>query len=118
MIRSCVTCLPAWLHLLDLGSRINTTNDGDDVGVRQARGGKCPGGVDHGHGNAMLLPEARSTAAAYVIMAWLGSRHVDDGDLAGVTDFRPARRDACVRDAGRLASRKVFPSADHLRAWQ
>jgi uncharacterized protein (DUF1501 family) len=69
-------------------------------------------GVDHGHGNAMLMLGA-GVVGGTVHGPWpgLAEANLDDGDLAGTTDYRDVLAEAltlrCRQPAGDLSS--VFP---------
>jgi uncharacterized protein (DUF1501 family) len=76
-------------------------------------------GVDHGHGNAMLLLGG-GVVGGVVHGTWpgLSSDRLDDGDLAGTTDYRDVLAEAltrrCQRPVSDLAS--VFPSRGSFNA--
>ena len=70
-------------------------------------------GADHGHGNAMLL-FGKGVAGGVVHGNWpgLSEDRLDDGDLAGTTDYRDVLAEAltmrCRQPVGDLAT--VFPN--------
>lgn len=67
------------------------------------------GGVDHGHGNAvMLLGGGVNGGTVYGRWPGLGSADLVDGDLAGTTDYRTVLAEVLERRCG-LASNPVFP---------
>lgn len=70
------------------------------------------GGVDHGHGNAVLLAGG-GLAAAKVHGTWpgLAAADLDDGDLAGTTDYRNILGEYLVKRAGLSTGQlgTVFP---------
>ncbi len=81
-----------------------------EFGRRVAQNGS--GGVDHGHGNAVLLAGG-GLAGAKVHGRWpgLGADDLDHGDLAGTTDYRNVLGEFLVKRAGLSASAlsTVFP---------
>ena len=76
------------------------------------------GGVDHGHGNAvMLLGGGVNGGKVYGRWPGLGASDLVDGDLAGVTDYRTILAEILERRMA-VASSTVFPglAADRLGA--
>ena len=71
------------------------------------------GGVDHGHGNAMLLLGGKVNGGQ-VHGRWpgLGADKLYDGDLAGVTDFRLVLAEIMRKRCGQTGLSQVFPGAD------
>ncbi|MDX6208000.1 MAG: hypothetical protein QOE24_391 [Frankiales bacterium] len=67
------------------------------------------GGVDHGHGNAVLLLGG-GVAGGQVLGRWpgLAPSALDDGDLAGTTDYRAILAELLEKRGG-LNPAKVFP---------
>lgn len=82
-----------------------------EFGRRAGQNGS--GGVDHGHGNAMLLAGG-GLVGGKVHARWpgLGKDNLDRGDLAGTTDYRDVLAEFLVRRAGlsRDAVSVVFPN--------
>lgn len=70
------------------------------------------GGVDHGHGNAVLLAGG-GLSSAKVFGTWpgLADAKLDDGDLAGTTDYRNVLGEYLVKRMGLSTSQlgQVFP---------
>ena len=70
-------------------------------------------GTDHGHGNAMLAIGG-GVVGGTVHGTWpgLAEANLDDGDLAGTTDYRDVLAEALTRRCGQPASdlASVFPS--------
>jgi len=70
------------------------------------------GGVDHGHGNAVLLAGG-GLVGSRVHGTWpgLADAQLDDGDLAGTTDYRNVLAEFLVKRAGLTNSQlgSVFP---------
>ena len=97
----------------DLGSRINTTTmvTMSEFGRRVEE--NASGGVDHGHGNAMLLLGGKVNGGR-VHGQWpgLAADMLDDGDLAGVTDFRLVLAEIMRKEMRAGWPRQVFPGAD------
>lgn len=76
------------------------------------------GGVDHGHGNAvLLLGGGVNGGKVYGRWPGLGEADLVDGDLAGTTDYRTLLAEILERRCG-VASSTVFPglAADRLGA--
>jgi uncharacterized protein (DUF1501 family) len=67
------------------------------------------GGLDHGHGNAVLLLGG-GIAGGQVLGRWpgLAPSALDDGDLAGTTDYRTILAELLEKRGG-LSGAKVFP---------
>ncbi len=103
-------CLAAFAT--DLGSLFDrvTVVTVSEFGRRVAENGS--GGVDHGHGNAVLLLGG-GLHGGQVHGAWpgLAEAALDDGDLAGTTDYRNVLAEALVRRSGLPAAAlaDVFP---------
>ncbi len=97
----------------DLGSHINTTTvvTMSEFGRRVEE--NASGGVDHGHGNAMLLLGGKVNGGR-VHGQWpgLAADMLDDGDLAGVTDFRLVLAEIMRKRCGQAGLAQVFPGAD------
>ena len=74
------------------------------------------GGVDHGHGNACLVMGG-GVLGGKVYGRWpgLAADQLDDGDLAGTTDYRTVLAEI-LEKRGKLASTEIFPglAADRL----
>lgn len=68
------------------------------------------GGLDHGHGNAVLLLGG-GVAGGTVYGRWpgLAEAALVDGDLAGTTDYRAVLSEVLSRRCGVAAARTVFP---------
>ena len=66
-------------------------------------------GLDHGHGNAVLLLGG-GIVGGKVHGSWpgLADNQLDDGDLAGTTDYRAILAEILEKRAG-LNAGKVFP---------
>jgi uncharacterized protein (DUF1501 family) len=70
------------------------------------------GGVDHGHGNAVLLAGGGlTTAKVHGTWPGLADANLDDGDVAGTTDYRNILGEYLVKRAGLTTSQlsSVFP---------
>jgi uncharacterized protein (DUF1501 family) len=68
------------------------------------------GGVDHGHGNAMILLGG-GVAGGTVYGSWRGlaPADLDDGDLPGTTDYRSVVGEVLVQRCGLGSLAGVFP---------
>jgi uncharacterized protein (DUF1501 family) len=73
------------------------------------------GGVDHGHGNAVFLLGG-GVAGGQVLGRWpgLAPNALDDGDLAGTTDYRTILAELLEKRGG-LNGAKVFPGVSGAR---
>ncbi|MDX6256611.1 MAG: hypothetical protein QOJ11_2945 [Frankiales bacterium] len=73
------------------------------------------GGVDHGHGNAVFLLGG-GVAGGQVLGRWpgLAPSALDDGDLAGTTDYRTILAELLEKRGG-LGGAKVFPGVSKDR---
>ena len=73
------------------------------------------GGLDHGHGNAVLLLGG-GVAGGQVLGRWpgLNAGELDDGDLAGTTDYRAILAELLEKRGG-LNGSKVFPGLSRDR---
>ncbi|WP_019876463.1 DUF1501 domain-containing protein [Sporichthya polymorpha] len=97
----------------DLGKDFDRVNvvTMSEFGRRAGQNGS--GGVDHGHGNAMLLAGG-GLVGRKVHGRWpgLGQDDLDQGDLAATTDYRDVLAEFLVRRAGlgRDAVSVVFPN--------
>ncbi len=97
----------------DLGKDFDRVNvvTMSEFGRRAGQNGS--GGVDHGHGNAMLLAGG-GLVGRKVHGRWpgLGKDDLDQGDLAATTDYRDVLAEFLVRRAGlgRDAVSVVFPN--------
>ena len=93
----------------DLGDRLAdvTLVTLSEFGRRAAENGS--GGVDHGHGNACLVLGG-GVVGGKVYGTWpgLGADQLDEGDLAGTTDYRTILAEV-LEKRGKLASAEVFP---------
>ena len=70
------------------------------------------GGVDHGHGNAvMLLGGGVNGGTVYGRWPGLGAADLVDGDLSGTTDYRTVLAEILERRCG-VSSSTVFPGLD------
>ena len=96
----------------DLGSAFNrvTVVTVSEFGRRVEENGS--GGVDHGHGNAVLLAGG-GLVGTTVHGTWpgLADAELDAGDLAGTTDYRNVLAEFLVKRAGLTTSQlsTVFP---------
>jgi uncharacterized protein (DUF1501 family) len=97
----------------DMGNRMNKTTvlTMSEFGRRVQENGS--GGVDHGHGNAMLMLGG-NVRGGQVHGTWPGLREqdLDDGDLAGTTDYRVILGEVLRKRCGQTGLSAVFPSAD------
>lgn len=97
---------------VDLGSAFDrvTVVTLSEFGRRVEENGS--GGVDHGHGNAVLLLGG-GLVGGTVHGSWpgLADNNLDEGDLAGTTDFRNVLGEYLVKRAGLTTSQlaTVFP---------
>ena len=68
------------------------------------------GGVDHGHGNQMLLLGGGINGGK-VHGRWpgLADDRLDDGDLAGTTDYRVVLAEVLSKRCGQTGLSTVFP---------
>ncbi len=73
------------------------------------------GGVDHGHGNAVMLLGG-GVVGGQVYGRWpgLGAADLVDGDLAGTTDYRTVLAEVLEKRCG-VATSTVFPGLDAAR---
>lgn len=71
------------------------------------------GGVDHGHGNAMLLLGG-NVVGGRVHGTWpgLAPAQLDDGDLAGTTDYRNVLAEILQKRCGQSGLSTIFPGAN------
>jgi uncharacterized protein (DUF1501 family) len=94
----------------DLGSLMDgvTVVTLSEFGRRVAENGS--GGVDHGHGNAVLLLGGGINGGK-VHGRWPGLSEADlvDGDLAGTTDYRQVLGEILTRRCGAASLAEVFP---------
>ena len=94
----------------DLGSAMDrvTVVTLSEFGRRVAENGS--GGVDHGHGNAVLLLGGGINGGK-VHGRWPGldSAALVDGDLAGTTDYRDIVAEALTQRCGVTSLADVFP---------
>jgi len=97
----------------DLGPRLASTSvvTLSEFGRRVAE--NASGGVDHGHGNAVLLLGGKIDGGK-VHGKWpgLAEANLDDGDLAGVTDYRVVLAEILRKRCGQTGLGTVFPGAD------
>jgi uncharacterized protein (DUF1501 family) len=97
----------------DLGDDFDRVNvvTMSEFGRRVTQNGS--GGVDHGHGNAVLLAGG-GLVGSRVHGRWpgLGKEQLDQGDLAGTTDYRDVLGEFLVKRAGLGADavKVVFPA--------
>jgi uncharacterized protein (DUF1501 family) len=93
----------------DLGNRMAdvTLVTLSEFGRRAGENGS--GGVDHGHGNACLVLGG-GVVGGKVYGRWpgLAADQLDDGDLAGTTDYRTILAEI-LEKRGKLSSAEVFP---------
>jgi uncharacterized protein (DUF1501 family) len=93
----------------DLGDKMSdvTLVTLSEFGRRVAENGS--GGVDHGHGNACLVLGG-GVVGGKVYGTWpgLGAGQLDEGDLAGTTDYRTILAEL-LEKRGKLSSAEVFP---------
>ena len=100
----------------DLGERMAdvTLVTLSEFGRRVAENGS--GGLDHGHGNACFVLGG-GVVGGRVYGRWpgLGADQLDDGDLAGTTDYRTILAEI-LEKRGKLSTSTVFPdlAADRL----
>jgi uncharacterized protein (DUF1501 family) len=100
----------------DLGEKLSdvTLVTLSEFGRRVAENGS--GGLDHGHGNVCMVLGG-GIAGGRVFGRWpgLAADRLDDGDLAGTTDYRTILAEILEKRA-RLSSAGVFPglAADRL----
>jgi uncharacterized protein (DUF1501 family) len=68
------------------------------------------GGLDHGHGNCVLVMGG-GVRGGKVYGRWpgLAAGHLDDGDLAGTTDYRQIMAEVLSRRCGISGISTVFP---------
>ncbi len=68
------------------------------------------GGLDHGHGNVVLVMGG-GVKGGKVYGRWpgLGAANLDDGDLAGTTDYRNVMAEILTRRCGIGSISSVFP---------
>ncbi len=81
-----------------------------EFGRRVAENGS--GGVDHGHGNALLvLGGGLDGGKVHGTWPGLTEAALDDGDLAGTTDYRDVLAELLVKRQGLSApaAKAVFP---------
>ncbi|MCW2499835.1 MAG: hypothetical protein JWN87_1511 [Frankiales bacterium] len=73
-------------------------------------GENASGGVDHGHGNTMLLLGG-GVVGGQVHGSWpgLAPAALDDGDVAGTTDYRVVLSELLRKRCGQTGIDKVFP---------
>jgi uncharacterized protein (DUF1501 family) len=73
-------------------------------------GENASGGVDHGHGNAVLVLGG-GVAGGRVYGTWpgLGAENLDDGDLRGTTDYRAILGEVLQQRCGMGSVEAVFP---------
>ncbi|GLY27160.1 DUF1501 domain-containing protein [Kineosporia sp. NBRC 101731] len=94
----------------DLGSRFRkvTVVTLSEFGRRVAENGS--GGVDHGHGNAVLLMGG-GVVGGKVHGRWPGLSDADlvDGDLAGTTDYRQILGEILQKRCGAGSLAQIFP---------
>jgi uncharacterized protein (DUF1501 family) len=94
----------------DLGPQLNrvTVVTLSEFGRRVGENGS--GGLDHGHGNAVLLLGG-GIVGGRVHGAWPGLRtdQLVDGDLAGTTDYRLVLGEILQKRCGAGALSKIFP---------
>jgi uncharacterized protein (DUF1501 family) len=99
----------------DLGDRFAdvTLVTLSEFGRRVAENGS--GGVDHGHGNACLVLGG-GVVGGKVHGTWpgLGAGQLDEGDLAGTTDYRTILAEL-LEKRGKLSSAEVFPQLGRER---
>ena len=96
----------------DLGPLLATTTivTMSEFGRRVTQNGS--GGVDHGHGSAMLvLGGGINGGRVYGRWPGLGAKQLEDGDLRVTTDYRDVLGELVHRRLGGGAPRLVFP--DH-----
>jgi uncharacterized protein (DUF1501 family) len=96
----------------DLGSALNgvTVVTLSEFGRRVEQNGS--GGVDHGHGNAvMLLGGGVNGGRVFTSGGWPGLADAElvDGDLAGTTDYRQILSEVLQRRCGLSSVSSVFP---------
>lgn len=91
----------------DLGPRFASTNvvTLSEFGRRVAENGS--GGVDHGHGNAVMLFGGGLVGGVHGRFGGLGA--LDRGDLPGVNDYRDILGELLTRRLGVADLSKVFP---------
>jgi uncharacterized protein (DUF1501 family) len=100
----------------DLGAQMSdvTLVTLSEFGRRVAQNGS--GGLDHGHGNVSLVMGG-GVRGGQVYGRWpgLAAANLDNGDLAGTTDYRTILAEALEKRA-QLSSSTVFPllAADRL----
>ncbi len=87
-----------------------------EFGRRVAENGS--GGVDHGHGNAVLLLGG-GVVGGQVHGPWpgLGEADLDQGDVRGVTDYRSVLAEVLASRCGAASLSTVFPGLSPARAW-
>lgn len=94
----------------DLGPKMATTTvmTLSEFGRRAAENGS--GGLDHGHGNLMLMMGG-GVVGGRVHGRWpgLGDRALDDGALAGTTDYRSVVGEVLTKRCGAGSLSDVFP---------
>lgn len=66
-------------------------------------------GVDHGHGNAMLVLGGVRGGRVYGRWPGLAPRSLDEGNLAGTTDYRDVLAEILIRRCGLASVARVFP---------
>lgn len=99
----------------DLGAQMQdvTLVTLSEFGRRVAQNGS--GGLDHGHGNvSLVLGGGVRGGKVYGRWPGLAPAALDNGDLAGTTDYRTVLAEALERRAGISAS-TVFPQLDSAR---
>lgn len=98
----------------DLGTALDRTTlvTLSEFGRRVKENGS--GGVDHGHGNAVLMLGG-GVRGGIVHGQWPGltPAALDDGDLAGTTDYRDVLGEVLMRRCGASSLATVFPGLTH-----
>ena len=94
----------------DMGARMASTTvmTLSEFGRRAGENGS--GGLDHGHGNLMLVMGG-GVVGGRVHGRWpgLGDRALDDGALAGTTDYRAVVAEVLTKRCGAGSLSEVFP---------